>query len=86
MKKLAVIALSLSLASTAVFAQTTPPVTPPAPAVAPSNAPVVVVAGGIGAGGIILGLLAIILLAGLGSGKNPTGDGGDGSGSGSGSE
>ena len=71
MKKIAVIALSFSLASSAAFAQGGPP--GPAPGLAGSNgvigisnAPGIVIAGGLGTSGIVLGVLGLLLLAGLG--------------------
>jgi hypothetical protein len=76
MKKIAAIALGLSLVSSAVVAQTTT-----APAVPTDGAPEVVIAGGIGAGGIVLGALGLLLLAGLGGRNNPGDGGGDGGGS-----
>lgn len=75
MKMIAAIALSLSLVSSAAFAQTTPSTNP----VTPTNTPSVVVAGGIGVGGIVLGAFALLLLAGLGGGDNGGGGGGGGS-------
>lgn len=62
MKKIAVIALALSLISSASFAQGTDSTVQPAPA------PGVVIAGGVGVGGIVLGVLGLLVLAGLGGG------------------
>ena len=80
MKKIAVIALSLSLASSAAFAQGGSPPGPgpgPAPGLADSNgvigisdAPGIVIAGGLGTSGIVLGALGLLLLAGLGGSDN----------------
>ena len=71
MKKIAVIALSLSLASSAAFAQEGSPTDPVVPgAVGAETAPVVVIAGGFGAGGIVLSVFGLFLLAGLGGSAN----------------
>ena len=78
MKKIAVIALSLSLASSAAFAQDGGPPGPgsdPVPAddnavIGISNAPGIVIAGGLGTSGIVLGALGLLLLAGLGGSDN----------------
>ena len=75
MNKIAAIALSISLVSSAAFAQATPPAGPP---VVPGNPPTVLIAGGIGTGGIVLGALGLLLLTGLG-GRNPNNDDGGGS-------
>ena len=65
MKKIALIAFTLSLISSASFAQTTPPVDS---TVQPVPAPAVVIAGGVGVGGIVLATFGLLLLAGLGGG------------------
>ena len=78
MKKIAVIALSLSLASSAAFAQDRRPSDPVDPGIDGSidvpvvtgYAPGVVIAGGFGAGGIVLGVFGLFLLAGLGGSAN----------------
>ena len=78
MKKIAVIALSFSLASSAAFAQGgSPPGPGPAPGLSDSNgvigisnAPGIVIAGGLGTSGIVLGALGLLLLAGLGGSAN----------------
>ena len=71
MKKIAVIALSLSLASSAAFAQEGSPTDPVVPgAVGADTAPGVVIAGGLGTGGIVLGVFGLVLLAGLGLSAN----------------
>ena len=64
MKKIALIAFTLSLISSASFAQT-PPVDS---TVQPVPAPAVVIAGGVGVGGIVLATFGLLLLAGLGGG------------------
>ena len=74
MKKIA-IALALSLAATSAFAGgANEPVytVEPGVAVVPDDAPGVVIAGsfGLGTGGIILGALGLLLLAGLGGSDN----------------
>ena len=70
MKKIAVIALGLSLAWSGAYAQTTP-VVPGATAapVAPATAPTVVIAGGLAGSGILLALLPLLLLGLLGGGN-----------------
>ena len=81
MKKIAAIALSLAVLSSAAIAQTPPLVDPVTGAtVAPGTAPTVIIAGGIAGGGIALALLPLLLLFAIGGGS-----GGSGSGSGSGS-
>ena len=83
MKKIAVIALSLSLASSAAFAHVDVNVgdhehddSPVALISGGSTVPGVVIAGGVGVGtgGIILGALGLLLLAGLGGSSNTTTD------------
>ncbi len=68
MKKIAVIALTLSLISSAALAQDASG----ASAVVPGAAPGVVIAGGIGAGGIVLGVVGLLVLAGLGGSSSNT--------------
>ena len=81
MKKIAVIALSLSLASSAAFAHVDVNVgdhkhddSPAALISGGSTVPGVVIAGGVGVGtgGIILGALGLLLLAGLFGSANTT--------------
>ena len=73
MKKIAVIALALSLASTAAFAQGDGANPPGAVgAVAPGVAPGIVIAGGIGTAGIVLGILGLLILTGLGGSSSTT--------------
>ena len=72
MKKIAVIALALSLASTAAFAQGDGANPPPPGAVAPGVAPGIVIAGGIGTAGIVLGILGLLVLTGLGGSSGTT--------------
>ena len=78
MKKIAVIALALSLASTAstaAFAQgdgANPPPPGAVGAVAPGLAPGIVIAGGIGTAGIVLGILGLLILTGLGGSSSTT--------------
>lgn len=75
MKKIAVIALALSLASTAAFAQgdgANPPPPGAVGAVAPGVAPGIVIAGGIGTAGIVLGILGLLILTGLGGSSSTT--------------
>lgn len=64
MKKLATIALSLSLASSAAFAQGTTPTD----LVQPSPSQTVIIAGGVGTSGLVIGLAGLLLLAALGGG------------------
>ena len=75
MKKIAAIALSLSVLSSAAFAQAVVVVDPTAgAAVAPGAAPTVVVAGGLAGAGIALAILPLVLLAviaGGGSSNTP---------------
>ena len=71
MKKIAVIALSLSLASSAAFAQEPGPTASGASDVVGGiPAPEVVIVGGFGASGIVLGAFGLLLLAGLGGSAN----------------
>ncbi len=64
MKKIIAIALSLSVLSSAAFAQAAPSGSPTGGAfLAPSAAPTVVVAGGLAGGGIALALVPLLLLA-----------------------
>jgi predicted outer membrane protein len=69
MKKIA-FALALSLTATSAFAQGAE-VTPNAP-------PQVVIAGGIGTGGLVLAALGLLLLTGLGGSSDTTGGGSTG--------
>lgn len=71
MNKITAIALSASLVSSAAFAQSTPTIVPTEP-------PEVLIAGGIGTGGIILGVFGLLVLASLG-GRNSDDGGGSSS-------
>lgn len=65
--RMTAITLALSLAATSVVAQPAPPGTPPAPGIVVAGGPPgIIIAGGVGTGGIVLGLLGLLLLAGLG--------------------
>lgn len=85
MKKIAGLALVLSMAATSVLAQGTPNPCVPGQALGTdgvcraitglSRAPGLVIAGGVG-GGMAIGLLGLLLLIGLGGGDD---DGGGGS-------
>ncbi len=72
MKKIAAIALTLSVIGSSAFAQSVPPVDPTAGAeVAPTNAPTVVVGNGLtGGAGIALALVPLLLLAVLSGGSS----------------
>lgn len=64
--RMTAIALALSLAATSVVAQPAPQGTPPASGIVAAGPPGIVIAGGVGVGGIVLGALGLLLLAGLG--------------------
>jgi len=73
MKKIAAIALSLSVLTTAAFAQDVPVVDPlTGAAIAPGAAPTVVVAGGVAGASAALALIPLVLLAAVLGGSSGT--------------
>ena len=65
--RMTAITLALSLAATSVVAQPAPQGTPPAPGlVVATSPPGIIIAGGLGTSGIVLGLLGLLVLAGIG--------------------
>ena len=63
MKKIAAIALSLSVLSSSAFAQAAPTSPTVGALLAPTAAPTIVVAGGLAGSGIVLALVPLLLLA-----------------------